>query len=128
MCPHATIRPYALTDEEAAAAPEATKLIPAKGKTAAGLQYTLAISPLDCMGCGVCIGQCPTDSLKMVPTEGELAQQDVFDYCVANVSDKPALQDDTVKGSQFKQPLLESPTPRAARRSGAVPPPRRRTR
>ena len=59
------------------------------------------------MGCGVCIGQCPTDSLKMVPTEGELAQQDVFDYCVANVSDKPALQDDTVKGSQFKQPLLE---------------------
>ncbi|MEF2594741.1 MAG: pyruvate:ferredoxin (flavodoxin) oxidoreductase, partial [Eggerthellaceae bacterium] len=107
VCPHATIRPYALTDEEAAAAPEATKLIPAKGKTAAGLQYTLAISPLDCMGCGVCIGQCPTDSLKMVPTEGELAQQDVFDYCVANVSDKPALQDDTVKGSQFKQPLLE---------------------
>ena len=107
VCPHATIRPYALTDEEVAAAPEATKLIPAKGKTAAGLQYTLAISPLDCMGCGVCIGQCPTDSLKMVPTEGELAQQDVFDYCVANVSDKPALQDDTVKGSQFKQPLLE---------------------
>ena len=107
VCPHATIRPFVLTDEEAAAAPEQTKLIPAKGKTAAGLQYTLAISPLDCMGCGVCIGQCPTDSLKMVPTEGELAQQDVFDYCVKSVSDKPAVQDDTVKGSQFKQPLLE---------------------
>ncbi|MEE0518607.1 pyruvate:ferredoxin (flavodoxin) oxidoreductase, partial [Slackia sp.] len=51
VCPHATIRPFALTEEEAAAAPETTTLIPAKGKTAAGLQYTLAISPLDCMGC-----------------------------------------------------------------------------
>ena len=107
MCPHATIRPFALTDEEAAAAPEAIKLAPAKGKAAAGLQYTLAISPLDCMGCGVCIGQCPTDSLVMVPTDGELDQQAVFDYCVAEVADKPALQDATVKGSQFKQPLLE---------------------
>ncbi|MBE6464022.1 MAG: pyruvate:ferredoxin (flavodoxin) oxidoreductase [Eggerthellaceae bacterium] len=107
VCPHATLRPYALTDEEAAQAPAAIKLAAAKGKAAAGLKYTLALSPLDCMGCGVCIGQCPTNSLTMVPTDGELDQQAVFDYCVANVSDKPALQDATVKGSQFKQPLLE---------------------
>ena len=107
VCPHATIRPFALTEEEAAAAPEATTLIPAKGKAAAGMQYTLAISPLDCMGCNVCVVQCPTNSLSMAPAEGEMAQQDVFDYCVAEVSDKPEIQDATVKGSQFKQPLLE---------------------
>ena len=107
VCPHATIRPFALTEEEAAAAPAATTLVPAKGKAAAGLQYTLAVSPLDCMGCGVCVNVCPSDSLSMVPQEDELAQQDVFDYCVANVSDKPELEDASVKGSQFKQPLLE---------------------
>ena len=107
VCPHATIRPFALTEEEAAAAPEATMLIPAKGKAADGMQYTLAISPLDCMGCNVCVVQCPTNSLSMAPAEGEMAQQDVFDYCVAEVSDKPEIQDATVKGSQFKQPLLE---------------------
>ena len=71
VCPHATIRPFALTADEAAAAPAGMKLVPAKGKAAGGYQYTLAISPLDCMGCGVCIGQCPTDSLTMVPAEGE---------------------------------------------------------
>ena len=107
VCPHATIRPFALTEEEAAAAPAATVMAPAKGKAAAGLQYTLAVSPLDCMGCGVCVNVCPSDSLSMVPTESQLAQQEVFDYCVDNVSDKPALEDATVKGSQFKQPLLE---------------------
>ena len=107
VCPHATIRPFALTEEEAASAPAATVMVPAKGKAAAGLQYTLAVSPLDCMGCGVCVNVCPSDSLSMVPTESQLAQQEVFDYCVDNVSDKPALEDATVKGSQFKQPLLE---------------------
>ncbi len=81
--------------------------MPAKGKAAAGLQYTLAISPLDCMGCSVCVNVCPSDSLSMVPQEDELAQQDVFDYCVEHVSGKPELEDASVKGSQFKQPLLE---------------------
>ncbi|OUO86741.1 pyruvate:ferredoxin (flavodoxin) oxidoreductase [Gordonibacter sp. An230] len=106
-CPHATIRPFALAEAEAAAAPAATTLVPAKGKAAAGMQYTLAVSPLDCMGCGVCVNVCPSDSLSMVPQEDELAQQDVFDWCVANVSGKPELEDASVKGSQFKQPLLE---------------------
>ena len=107
VCPHATIRPYALTDEEIAAAPENLVAIPMKGKLKDTYRYTLAISPLDCMGCGVCIGVCPTDSLSMVGAEGELAEQDVFDYCVEKVADKPEVQDNTVKGSQFKQPLLE---------------------
>ena len=59
------------------------------------------------MGCTVCIGQCPVGALEMVPTEGELAQQDVFDYCVAHVAQKPEVEGDTVKDSQFKKPLLE---------------------
>ena len=70
-------------------------------------QYTLAISPLDCMGCGVCVNVCPSDSLAMVDTDTQLAQQEVFDWCVDNVAEKPELADATVKGSQFKQPLLE---------------------
>ena len=107
VCPHATIRPFALTEAEAAAAPAAAVLVPAKGKTAAGMQYTLAVSPLDCMGCSVCVNVCPSNSHAMAPTESQLAEQEVFDYCVANVAPKPELEDVSVKGSQFKQPLLE---------------------
>lgn len=107
VCPHATIRPFGLTEEEVSAAPEAMRSVQMRGKGNEGFQYTLAISPLDCMGCGVCVAQCPSDSLAMVPTEDELAQQEVFDYCVSEVADKPELADVSVKGSQYKQPLLE---------------------
>ena len=108
VCPHATIRTIALTEEEAAAAPAAAKIVEVKaGKGKGKYKFTMAISPLDCMGCGVCVGQCPVSALAMVPQEDEAAQQDVFDYCVANVSEKKDLQDNTVKGSQFKQPMLE---------------------
>ena len=108
VCPHATIRPFALTAEEAKNAPEAAKIVDVKaGKGKGTYQFTMAISPLDCMGCGVCIGVCPVNALTMVPQEGELAQQDVFNYCVAEVSEKKDMQDNTVKGSQFKQPMLE---------------------
>ena len=67
----------------------------------------MAVSPLDCMGCGVCVGVCPVGALTMVGQEEEAAQQDVFDYCVAEVAPKADMQDNTVKGSQFKQPYLE---------------------
>ena len=108
VCPHATIRPFALTAEEAKNAPEAAKIVDVKaGKGKGVYQFTMAISPLDCMGCGVCIGACPVNALSMVAQEGELPQQDVFDYCVAEVSEKKDMQDNTVKGSQFKQPMLE---------------------
>ena len=106
VCPHATIRPFGLTDEEVAAAPAGLEVLPMKGK-AKDLKYTLAISPLDCMGCGGCVGACPSDALSMVGTEGEMAQQSIFDYCVAKVADKPQIEDQTLRGSQFKQPLLE---------------------
>ena len=110
VCPHATIRPFALTEEEAKNAPAAAKIVPVKaGKGKGVYQFTMAISPLDCMGCGVCVSVCPekVQAIKMVPQEEELAQQDVFDYCVAKVSEKKELQTADVKGSQFRKPLLE---------------------
>ena len=108
VCPHATIRPFALTEDEVKAAPEAIKVAPIKaGKGKGVYQYTLAVSPLACMGCGVCVGQCPTNAIAMVPQGQEASQQGVFDYCVSKVSDKPDMQDNTVKGSQFRKPLLE---------------------
>ena len=108
VCPHATIRPFALTEEEVKNAPANAKIVDIKaGKGKGVYKYTMAISPLDCMGCGVCVGQCPVGALTMVGQESELAEQDVFNYCVSKVSDKKDMQDLTVKGSQFKQPMLE---------------------
>ena len=108
VCPHATIRPFALTEEEAAAAPAAAKIRPVKaGKGKGKYQYTMAVSPLDCMGCGVCVGVCPTKAITMVAQESQLDQQPVFNYMVSKVAPKEELQDLSVKGSQFKQPMLE---------------------
>lgn len=107
VCPHATIRPYALSAEEAAAAPATATIVDKKGKGKDVYKYTMAVSPMDCMGCGVCIGVCPTNSLKMVPRESQDAKQEAFDYMVANVTVKEDLANNTVIGSQFKTPLLE---------------------
>ncbi len=108
VCPHATIRPYALTDQEAKDIPSCAQVCDIKaGKGKGEYKFTLAVSPLDCMGCGVCVGACPVGALTMVPQEEELPQQEVFNYCEANVSEKKDIQDTTVKGSQFKKPLLE---------------------
>ena len=108
VCPHATIRPFALTEDEAANAPEAAKIVDVKaGKGKGQYKFTIAVSPLDCMGCSVCVKTCPVDALAMVPQEQEAAQQDVFNYMVANVSVKEEMADLSVKGSQFKKPLLE---------------------
>ena len=109
VCPHATLRPFALSDDEKANAPANTKYA-VKEKTVSnkGYTYALTVSPLDCMGCGVCVGVCPTASLKMVSQESQLDEQKVFDYCVANVSEKKEVATDAnVITSQFKKPLLE---------------------
>ena len=109
VCPHATLRPFALDDEEAANAPAAAKLLPIKiGKGKNKYKFAMTVSPLDCMGCGVCASQCGTHALEMVPMESQLEQQEVFDYCVNNVSDKPDMfKADNVKFSQFRTPHLE---------------------
>ena len=107
VCPHATIRPFAMSEEEVAAAPAALKKAE-KPIVKTNYTYTLAVSPMDCMGCGVCIGVCKTNSLKMVARESQMAQQEVFDYCVANVTEKPETTATiNVVSSQYKKPLLE---------------------
>ncbi len=109
VCPHATIRPFALTAEEAAAAPAQTKMAEIKaGKGKGEYKFTMAVSPLDCMGCAVCISQCPVGAIEMVPLESQLAEQEVFDYMVGKVSEKKDMfVADNVKFSQFAQPYLE---------------------
>ena len=110
VCSHATIRPFCLTADEAANAPESTKLADTKPK-ASEYKFTMAVSPLDCMGCGECVTVCPTKAIEMKPQESQAAQQAAFDYCVENIRKKDnipgVVSDISVKGSQFNQPLLE---------------------
>ena len=111
VCPHAVIRPFILNDAEAGAAPAATMTKDATGLP--GLKYTMAISTLDCTGCGACAQVCPAKekALVMKPIDTQMPQQEVFDYAVKNIAEKPEVAakfaENTVKGSQFKQPLLE---------------------
>ncbi len=109
VCPHATIRPFALTEEEAANAPENAEIVPIKvGKGKGVYKFNMAISTLDCMGCSVCVGKCPVGAIEMVPMESQIEEQKVFDYMVENVSEKPDMFAPTeVKFSQFAQPYLE---------------------
>jgi len=113
VCPHAVLRPVTLSAEEAAAAPASMKL--AAMKPAIGdLKFGMTVSVLDCTGCGVCSNVCPAnkkaDTLVMKPLEGELDQQEAFNYGLTTEI-KPEVTakftEATVKGSQFKQPLLE---------------------
>ena len=110
VCPHATIRPFALDDAELAAAPKNIRTATMKGKDVGQYHFIQTVSPLDCMGCGVCAQVCPAPgkALVMKNQETQLAEQDVFDYCVAKVTKKDGMMaETTVKGSQFNKPLLE---------------------
>ncbi len=113
VCPHACIRPFAMTEEEAAAAPSVTKFT-AKPVIKTNYKFTMSVSPLDCMGCTLCVKACPVNAneklgtaLEMKPIATQLDQQAAYNYAVENVSEKSELVAVTVKGSQFKQPLLE---------------------
>ena len=113
VCPHACIRPFAMTEEEAAAAPAVTKFA-AKPVLKTNYKFTMSVSPLDCMGCTLCVKACPVNkneklgtAIEMKPIATQLDQQAAYDYAVANVAEKSELVATTVKGSQFKQPLLE---------------------
>ncbi|MBC5786452.1 MULTISPECIES: pyruvate:ferredoxin (flavodoxin) oxidoreductase [Clostridiaceae] len=112
VCPHAVIRPVAMTEEEAANAPEGTKVVDMKGMP--GYKFAMTVSVLDCTGCGSCANVCPgfkgEKALTMSGLESQLAQQNTFAYgqelpAKQEVVDK--FKETTVKGSQFKQPLLE---------------------
>ena len=112
VCPHAVIRPVIMTEEEAKNAPEGTKLVDATGMP--GYKFTMTMSALDCTGCGSCVNVCPgkkgVKALTMRPLETQLKEQEVFAYgqslpAKQEVADK--FKANTVKGSQFKQPLLE---------------------
>ena len=112
VCPHAVIRPVAMTEEEAAAAPEGMKLVPMTGM--ADKKFAIVVSALDCTGCGSCVNVCPgkkgAKAIAMENMEANVGSQKYFDYAVtlpekADVIAK--FKEATVKGSQFKTPLLE---------------------
>ncbi|MDD7061246.1 pyruvate:ferredoxin (flavodoxin) oxidoreductase [Porcincola intestinalis] len=112
VCPHAVIRPFALNTDEAAALPESQKTLPMLGMK--DYKYAIAVSAYDCTGCGSCANVCPgkkgEKALTMMPFAEHTDEQEGFDYCVKldpkqDVVDK--FKENTVKGSQFKQPLLE---------------------
>ena len=110
VCPHAVIRPIAMTDEELAAAPAGTKAKPMTGVP--GMNFAMVISPLDCTGCGSCVTTCPAKNkaLKMAPIDSQRDQEAVFEYGINLPAKKEVAEkfkETTVKGSQFKQPLLE---------------------
>ncbi len=108
VCPHATIRPILATAEEVANAPEGFEAIPAMG--AKDLQFRIAVSPLDCLGCGNCVNICPAPKGKaivMTPIDSELKYADAWDYSVALPTKENPMKKETIKGSQFETPLVE---------------------
>ncbi|WP_312421654.1 pyruvate:ferredoxin (flavodoxin) oxidoreductase [Anaerospora hongkongensis] len=107
VCPHATIRPILVNGEEAQAAPAGFTVKPAIG--AKDLSFRLAISPLDCAGCGNCAQVCPAKekALIMKPLESQLEQAPLWDYAMQVSPKANPANPLTVKGSQFEQPLLE---------------------
>ena len=108
VCPHAAIRPFLLNDEEAANVPEGTVLLDAKGKGLEGLKYKMQVSALDCAGCGNCADICPVKALEMKPIGTQSDEIDRFAYMTEKVEVKDDLMPlNSVKGSQFAQPLLE---------------------
>jgi len=107
VCPHACLRPFMLTPEEAENAPKAAKIERVKtGKGKGKYKFTMTVSPLDCMGCGICSGQCPTHALDMKPLSSQMEQQEVYDYLV-KLPEKEDMYDATTRFSQYHAPLLE---------------------
>ncbi len=115
VCPHATIRTFLLSVDEAQNAPSGLKIAPAKGKGLEEYTFSVAVSPLDCMGCMVCLNSCPANkagrpALEQVSQESQAFRQAAFEYAVSSTKKKEtSLAIGSVKGSQLKRPLLEFP-------------------
>ena len=110
VCPHAAIRPVLLNEEEAKNAPATFGAKAAIGKQLAGLAFRMQVSPLDCMGCGVCVNTCPakTKALEMKPLESQAeAESANWEYAMSVPVKDNLWNLYSVKGSQFAQPLLE---------------------
>lgn len=105
VCPHAAIRPFLLTPQEAQQAPAgySDKEI----KAAPGYQFMIAVSVMDCLGCGSCTHVCPKEALAMKPFDGEEYKKDLWDYVISLPAKPNPMKKDTVMGSQFEKPLLE---------------------
>ncbi len=112
VCPHATIRPFLLTDEEVANAPMEFETIPAMGKGVENLKYRIQVSPANCVGCGLCAVECPgkagNKALEMVDINEKLDEEPLADYLFKHTEYKSNyFSTDTVKGSQFLMPYFE---------------------
>ena len=112
VCPHAVIRPVVMTDKELAAAPNGMKSKDMLGVQ--GMKFAITVSALDCTGCGTCANVCPgkkgQKALEMKPIKTQESEQAIFDYArrlPAKIEVSEKFKESTVKGSQFKQPLLE---------------------
>jgi len=113
VCPHATIRPFVLDEEEVKGVGEGVEILKAQGKQFAGMGFRIQVDVLDCLGCGNCADVCPgkkgVNALEMVPIATQLDNQQNWDYMVKNISSKAHLVDVkmNVKNSQFATPLFE---------------------
>ena len=113
VCPHASIRPFVLDEEEKKNAPEFATIAVKAPAAMKGMAFRMQVDVMDCLGCGNCVDVCPgfkgNKALAMVPLEGQLAEAANWDYCVNNVKSKQALVDvkSNVKNSQFATPLFE---------------------
>ena len=113
VCPHATIRQFALTDEEVAKAPMAFETIQAMGKGAENYKFRVQVSPDNCVGCGLCVAECPgkggNKALEMVDVHSLMNEAPLADYLFNETEYKSELVNDTPKGTQFLKPYFEVP-------------------
>ncbi len=109
VCPHAVIRPYLMTGDETERMPSGMKAVPAKGRQAGGMYFTLQVSALDCTGCGSCANVCPAKekALTMTPVSQAEDTRAAWDYALSLPEKDDRFDPYTVKGSQFRRPLLE---------------------
>ena len=108
VCPHGTIRPYLVGEREAALAPDRFRTVPAAGKEVSGYRFRIQVDPLDCVGCGSCVNVCPAKekALALLPLETQLAEEENWEFA-RNLPARNPVGSDTVRGTQFNQPLLE---------------------